>query len=314
MPTSTPAARPIAFHGAYTAIITPFTPDGTTIDYTRLAEQIAAQASGGVTGIVVSGTTGESPTLEQDEFETLVVRAIQLGHARGLQVLVGTGSNSTAHAVAMQRFAHQAGADAALSVNPYYNKPTQEGLYRHFMAAADASPLPIMLYNIPGRSAVGLTLDTIQRLARHPNIQALKDAAGNVDLTAETCSACPDLAVLSGDDPLTLPMLSVGAVGVVSVASNVAPDRVSAICTEFAAGRHAAALAHHRALNPLYKALFAETNPIPVKAALRLLGRDSGALRLPMTPATSPTIERLRQALTTLELLQPVRAAEMAHA
>lgn len=299
-------SSPIEFRGCFTAITTPFTPDGATIDYDRLAEQIAFQAAGGVTGIVVSGTTGESPTLEHDEYERLVATAVELGHARGIRVIAGTGSNSTAHAVGMQKYARSVGADATLSVNPYYNKPVQDGLIKHFLAVADAADIPVMLYNIPGRSGVSLTLDTIRTLARHPNIRALKDAAGNVDFTSDTCAACPNLAVLSGDDPLTLPMMSVGAVGVVSVLSNILPDRVSELCNAGLGGRHEDALAVHREVAALCKALFTETNPIPVKAAMRLLGRDTGALRLPMTAASPATVEKLRQVLTSMEMLQQV--------
>jgi 4-hydroxy-tetrahydrodipicolinate synthase len=283
------------FSGCFTAITTPFTADGSAIDYGRLEEQIAFQGAGGVRGIVVSGTTGESPTLEHEEYESLVERAVEIGHRHGLLVIAGTGSNSTAHAVAMQRFAAGAGADGGLSVNPYYNKPTQDGLVRHFEAVADASAMPVILYNIPGRSGVGLSLETIGRLSRHPRIAAIKDAAGNVDLTAETCAACPGWTVLSGDDPLTLPMMAVGAVGVVSVASNIVPGRVSAMCAAWLEGRREEALAIHRELLPLMRALFVETNPIPVKAAMRLQGRDTGAMRLPMTEATGATVERLRQ-------------------
>lgn len=305
---STPDAR---FRGCFTAITTPFTPDGESIDMDRLDQQIARQAQGGVTGIVVSGTTGESPTLDESEYESLLARAIATGHRHNLMVLAGTGSNSTRHAVHLQQLAHQLGADAALSVNPYYNKPTQEGLFRHFTAIADSCPLPTMLYNIPGRTAGGLTLDTIQKLARHPNIRALKDAAGSLDLTSDTCASCPGLAVLSGDDPLTLPMISVGALGVVSVVSNIAPGLVSSLCREALAGNFAEARTLHREASILAKAMFLETNPIPVKAALRLLGLDSGTVRLPLTQASVGTVERLRQALTNQELLQ---MASRAHA
>jgi 4-hydroxy-tetrahydrodipicolinate synthase len=291
------------FRGCFTAIVTPFTADGSKIDWGRLEAQIAAQAAGGVTGIVISGTTGESPTLEHEEYQELVKRAVPMAKSHRLLAIVGTGSNSTAHAIEMQKFAAAAGADAALSVNPYYNKPTQEGLYRHFAAVAACSPLPIMLYNIPGRTGVALSLETIQRLAAIPNIRAIKDATGGVDLASDTAARCPNLAVLSGDDPLTLPMMSVGAVGVVSVASNVAPRLVSGLCRAAGEGRWSEALAIHRRLSGLIKALFAETNPIPVKAAMALLGLDTGAVRLPMTAATAATVERLRSEMAALELL-----------
>lgn len=291
------------FKGAFTAITTPFTADGAKIDFARLDRQLDAQAAGGVAGVVICGTTGESPTLEEHEYHELVERGVAAARSRGLMAIVGTGSNSTAHAVAMQKFAAKAGADAALSVNPYYNKPTQEGLIAHFRAVADSAGLPIMLYNIPGRTGVALTIETLEKLATHPNIRAVKDATGGVELAGETCLRCPGLAVLSGDDPLTLPMMAVGAVGVVSVASNVAPALVSKMCRAASEGRHADALVEHRRLLPVVKALFAETNPIPVKAAMKLLGFDTGAVRLPMTPATEATVARLRSALGAAELL-----------
>ncbi len=289
--------------GCHTAIITPFTPDGSAIDFDALARQIDRQADGGVSGIVISGTTGESPTLDHDEYERLVAAGVKLAHARGLLAIAGAGSNSTRHAIELQTLAHQLGADATLSVNPYYNRPTQDGLIRHYTAIADSCPIPTILYNVPGRSAGGLTLETIRTLSRHPNIVAIKDAAGNVDFTSETCAACPGFTVLSGDDPLTLPMMAVGAVGVISVVSNVAPDRASALCAAALSGRHEEALAIHRELAALSKAMFLETNPIPVKGALKLLGLDSGAMRLPMTPATPATLDKLRTLIQSMELV-----------
>lgn len=290
------------FRGCYTAIITPFTADGAQIDAARLEQQIKAQAAGGVAGIVVAGTTGESPTLNEREYRSLAELAIRLGHASGLQVILGTGSNSTHHAVDLQKFAAGAGADAALSVNPYYNKPGQEGLYRHFWTQADAAALPVMLYNIPGRTGVQLTPETIERLSKHPNIRAVKEATGSCDSCGEITARCPNLAVLSGDDTLTLPFASVGAVGVVSVVSNVAPARVSGLCKAFLDGKWAEALRMHRELLPLCRAMFVETNPIPVKAAMKALGRDSGALRLPMTEARTETVGVIQAALKLLEI------------
>ncbi len=292
------ASRPDArFRGAFTAITTPFSADGRSLDLGRLADQIGFQAAGGVRGIVVAGTTGESPTLEGDEYERLLTAAVKAGHAQGLLVIAGTGSNSTHHAIELQRLAAAAGADAALSVNPYYNKPGQDGLYRHFVAQAEAADLPVMLYNIPGRTGVALTPDTVARLAAHDRIVAIKEATGSTDSCGEIAARCPTLAVLSGDDAMTLPFVSVGAVGVVSVVSNLVPDRVAALCRATVAADFARALLIHRSLLPLCRALFSETNPIPVKAALCLLGRDSGALRLPMTAARAETVALLRAAL-----------------
>jgi 4-hydroxy-tetrahydrodipicolinate synthase len=291
-----------AFRGGFTAIVSPFSPDGSKIDFDRLATQIRAQAEGGITGIVVSGTTGESPTLEEREYRELVEKTVELGKRAGQMVIAGAGSNSTAHAIEMQRFAKKAGADATLSVNPYYNKPTQEGLYRHFMAAADAADIPIVLYNIPGRTGVALTPATVERLAAHQNIRAVKEATGSTDSACEIAMRCPNLALLSGDDTMTLPFATVGAVGVVSVVSNIAPRLVSSMCAAFLGGKWDEAMKLHRRLFELSRAMFLETNPIPVKAAMKLLGTDSGSLRLPMTEATPATIDRLRQVLADAEL------------
>lgn len=291
------------FRGSFTAITTPFSADAAKIDFERLGMQIQHQAKGGTTGIVVSGTTGESPTLEKDEYHELVERSIALGRPAGLMVIAGAGSNSTAHAVEMQKFARKAGADATLSVNPYYNKPTQEGLYRHFMTVADAAEIPVVLYNVPGRSGVALAPATVERLAAHPNIRAIKEATGSTDSCGEIAMRCPNLAVLSGDDSMTLPFAAIGAVGVVSVVSNVTPRRVAALCGAFLAGQWEEALRIHRELFELSRALFVETNPIPVKAAMKLLGLDTGSMRLPMTEATPATVEKLRQVLSTLELV-----------
>lgn len=286
------------FRGAYTAIVTPFTADGSSIDQARLVEQIHFQADGGVTGIVPCGTTGESPTLSEDEHKSVVESAIETAHPLGLKVIAGAGSNNTAHAIHLQKFAKSAGADAALQVNPYYNKPSQEGLYRHFMAIADSCDLPICLYNIPGRSAVALAPDTIERLAKHPNIQAIKEATGSLDSASEIKSRT-SLALLSGDDSLTLPFASVGGVGVVSVVSNIVPERIAALCEAFNNGQWDQARTLHLELLPLSRGLLSlDTNPIPVKAAMEKLGRDSGALRLPMCKASKTVMDAIEKLLT----------------
>ncbi|CAN5747107.1 4-hydroxy-tetrahydrodipicolinate synthase [soil metagenome] len=287
------------FRGAFTAIVTPFSEDGSAIDYGRLAAQIEFQAKGedgkgGVRGIVVSGTTGESPTLSEREYRELVNKAVELGKARGLIVIAGTGSNSTHHAVEMQRFAKSAGADATLSVNPYYNKPVQAGLVEHFFKVAEAAEIPVVLYNIPGRTGVALTPETVEKIAGHPNVRAIKEATGSTDSCGEIALRCPGIAVLSGDDTMTLPFASVGAVGVVSVVSNLLPGKIARLCAAFLEGRWSDALKVHRELIPIAKGMFIETNPIPVKAAMAMLGRDSGALRLPMTRAAEGTVKVLR--------------------
>ena len=293
------------FRGAFTAIVTPFTPDGSEIDYGRLERNIADQARAGMTGIVVAGTTGESPTLTHHEYEHLVRASVERGRAEGMMVVAGTGSNSTAHAIELQRLAAQLGADATLSVNPYYNKPTQEGMYRHFIAVADAADLPVMLYNIPGRTGVQLTPATIERLSKHPNIRACKEATGSTDSATEIVMRCPDLAVLSGDDSMTLPFAAVGAVGVVSVIGNIVPGRLSALCNAFLTGKWDEALRLHRELYQLCRAMFLETNPIPLKAAMKLMGRDSGAMRLPMCDASAETVKSVQKVLAEQGLLEP---------
>ncbi len=286
------------FTGAFTAITTPFTADGKTLDFDRLKQQLEFQAKGGVRGVVIAGTTGESPTLSDDEYAALTIRCVGLARSLKMLSIVGTGSNSTAHAVELQREAADAGADAALSVNPYYNKPTQEGLYRHFMQAADAAKLPVVLYNIPGRTGVALAPTTVERLNQHQNIVAIKEATGSTDSATEIVLRCPGLALLSGDDSMTLPFAAVGGVGVVSVVSNLLPAKISGLSAAFLEGRWDDAMAIHRDLFELCRVMFLETNPIPLKGAMKLLGRDSGALRLPLTPATPATLEAVGAALT----------------
>ncbi len=272
----------LSFRGCYTAIVTPFTSDGSSVDFDRLDEQIRFQAHGGVTGIVPCGTTGESPTLSEIEHCEVVERAISVGKPLGLHVIAGAGSNNTAHAVHLHRFAASSGADGALQVNPYYNKPSQEGLYRHFMTIADSADLAIVLYNIPGRTGVALAPSTVQRLAAHPNIRAIKEATGSLDSASDILSRC-DILLLSGDDSMTLPLASVGGVGVVSVVSNILPGEVQALCNAFLNDHWLKARALHRELFSLCRGLLSlDTNPIPIKCAMEQLGRDSGSLRLPM--------------------------------
>lgn len=308
-----PSLKDPRFTGAFTAIVTPFTQDGKAIDFDRLAAQIEFQAKGekgkgGVKGIVVCGTTGESPTLSQKEYPTLLKRAVELGHKHKLLVIAGTGSNSTEHALENQEIARHAGADGTLSVNPYYNKPTQEGLYRHFAAIAEAAEkigpvFPIILYNIPGRTGVALSIPTVERLAKLKAIVAVKEATGSLDSGGEIAMRCQNLALLSGDDSLTLPFASVGGVGVVSVVSNILPGRIAELCNAFIGGNWENALRIHRELFDFCRTMFLETNPIPIKGALRILGRDSGTLRLPMCDASAATMTALRQALTAQGLL-----------
>ena len=299
------------FRGAFTAIVTPFTSDGEAVDFERLAEQIRFQAEGGVAGIVPCGTTGESPTLGDDEHRQVIETAIEVGRPLGLKIIAGCGSNNTQHAIELQRFAHKAGADAALQVNPYYNKPSQEGLYQHFMAIADSCDLPICLYNIPGRTGVALSPETVEHLAKHPNIQAIKEATGSLDSASEIVNRTgrgEKLALLSGDDSLTLPFASVGGIGVVSVVSNIEPKKISALCSAFNAGKFDEARRLHFDLLPLSRGLLSiDTNPIPVKTAMALLARDSGTLRLPMCPPSKAAREVIEKLLVSAGMLAMAR-------
>lgn len=291
------------FRGAYTALVTPFTSDGTSVDYERLELAVNRQSLAGVTGVVPCGTTGESPTLTGDEHREVIARTAALARPLGFTVIAGTGSNCTAEAVAMHRHAAASGADASLQVNPYYNKPSQEGLYRHHSTIADAADIPIVLYNIPGRCGTGLTIETIERLAVHPNIQAIKDATGGLEMAQLTVERT-DLAVLSGDDPLTLPLMSIGAVGVVSVLSNIMPDRVAALCEAVHEGRLVEAQSIHESITPIARALLSlDSNPVPVKAAMRMMGLDSGAVRLPLAPMNDASMETLEQVVACQHLV-----------
>ena len=297
----------IELRGAYTALITPFVADGSSCDLDRLADNVRLQAAGGIAGVVPCGTTGEAPTLSDREHRAVVEGTVEAARAENLAVIAGAGSNSTAHAVHLHRFAQAAGADAALHVTPYYNKPTQEGLYRHFMTLADSCGLPVVLYNIPGRTAVALSIETIIRLAAHPNIVAIKEATGTLDLCSEIALRT-DLVLLSGDDTLTLPIAAVGGAGVISVVSNLVPDRVAALCSAFLSGDWAAARRAHAELFGLARGLLTlATNPIPVKTAMAVLGRDTGALRLPLCPPD----ERTRRAVAELVASAGVAAHEL---
>lgn len=277
MPT-TPSA---AIAGTLTAMITPFR-DG-TIDYARLDQQIDRQIAGGVDGLVPCGTTGESPTLSHDEHRRLIEHVVDKVAGR-VKVVAGTGSNATAEALELTRHAKGAGADAALVVNPYYNKPTQEGLYRHFAMLADEVGLPIVLYNIPGRTGVALTPATVARLAEHDAVVAIKEATASMDTASEIAAltAHRDLAILSGDDSLTLPLMAIGGRGVISVLSNLLPDRVTAMVKAGLGGDMNEARRMHLEMFPLFKGMFLETNPIPIKTAMRMAGHDTGELRLPL--------------------------------
>jgi 4-hydroxy-tetrahydrodipicolinate synthase len=264
--------------GAYTALVTPFR-DG-QVDYTRLVKNVDEQIAAGIAGVVPVGTTGESPTLSHEEHRLVIEKVVEVARGR-VKVVAGTGSNATSEALELTRHAASVGADAALMVNPYYNKPTQEGLYRHFMTVADAVELPIVLYNIPGRTGITMSPSTVARLAGHANIVAIKEATGSLDMASEIASLS-DITIVSGDDSLTLPIMAIGGKGVISVLSNLIPDRVAALTHAALRGNWDEARQMHLRLFPLFKGMFVETNPIPIKAAMAMLGKDTGELRLPL--------------------------------
>lgn len=282
------------FAGLSVAIVTPFR-DG-AVDYERLREQIDFQAAAGTTCICPVGTTGESPTLTHDEHERVIAASIEAAAGRML-VMPGTGSNSTAEAVRLTRFAARAGADAALVVGPYYNRPTQPGIEAHFRALAEAVDVPICVYNIPARTGRNIEPETIIRLAEVPTIAMLKEATGSMDQASQVIAAT-DLTVLSGDDSMTLPLMAIGGRGVISVVGNIVPGDMRALCDAFDAGDMRAAREWHAKLFTLARDLLGlASNPIPIKAAMAMLGRDSGEVRLPLVPLEPALAVRLRQAL-----------------
>lgn len=289
--------------GAYTALITPFTPDASAVHYDRLKANVAHQIEQGIDGLVPVGTTGESPTVTHEEHNKIIAAVVEAAEGK-VQVIAGTGSNSTAEALSTTAHAKQVGADAALMVNPYYNKPTQEGLYRHFMTVADQVGLPIVLYNIPGRTSVTMSPDTVARLYQHPMIVAIKEATGSLDQASEIASRC-DIPIISGDDSLTLPLMSIGGKGVISVLSNLLPAKVKQLVDQAAAGDLPGARTLHHELFHLCKGLLTmSTNPIPIKAAMKLTGQDTGSLRLPMTELPDdqlPQLEKLLQQAGVLD-------------
>jgi 4-hydroxy-tetrahydrodipicolinate synthase len=288
------------FHGTFTALVTPFRDGG--IDGPAFQKLIEAQIAAGITGVVAVGTTGESPTLSRDEREQLIRLAVTIANKR-CQVLAGTGSNATHHAVADTKMAEKLGVDGALLVAPYYNKPSQEGLFRHFQAVALETNLPIMLYNIPGRCGVDIGPETVSRLAAEcRNIVSIKEASGSVERVSELRSRLPnEFTILSGDDSLTLPFMAVGAVGVVSVASNLFPADICALVRAHESGDLKSAARLHRRLFPLFKDLFIEPNPVPVKTALAWRGAMSGDVRLPLCEMSEANQARLRKTLEAFE-------------
>jgi len=292
----------LSFTGTYTALVTPFK-EG-QVDDAALERLIRLQIKAGVDGVVPVGTTGESPTLDYDEHIRVIELSVKYAAGR-ITVLAGTGGNSTKEAIFLTRRAEDVGADGSLQVAPYYNKPSQEGLYQHFRAIARATRLPIVLYSIPGRCGVEIAVDTVSRLARDcKNIVGIKEAGGNADRVSQLRAALgPRFTILSGDDSLTLPFMAVGAQGVISVASNVAPREVAQMVRAFASGKAALARKYHERLYPLFKDLFIETNPVPVKAALAMMGLIEEEYRLPLAPLQPGNRQALTRTLKAVNLL-----------
>jgi 4-hydroxy-tetrahydrodipicolinate synthase len=288
---------PASLRGTVTALITPFTRG--EIDEPAIRSLVEFQVREGIDGLVACGSTGETPTLTDGEYTRVVQLVIEQAAGR-VPVIAGTGSNDTRQAIERTRLAQHLGADAALVVMPWYNKPTQEGMEAHVRAIADACDLPIVLYNVPGRTGCDLQPATVARLAGIPHVIGIKEAAGSVDRVGEIIELTgPDFAVISGDDSLTLPMMSIGATGVISVASNIVPGAVAAMTTAANAGRFGEARELHFDLLTLFRTLFVESNPVPVKAAAELLGICGAEVRLPLGPLTTPSQTRLFQALLT---------------
>jgi len=290
------------FKGSIVAIVTPF--KGNKIDEKTFRDLIEFQIKNGTSGIVPCGTTGESATLTFEEHERVIEIAIDQTRKR-VRVIAGTGSNSTEEAVMLTKHAAKAGADASLQVSPYYNRPTQKGLYEHFKAIANSVDIPIILYNIAGRTGVNIEPETIARLALDcKNIVAVKEASGSLDQMSRIKNICPSsFQLISGDDSLTLPVLAIGGIGIISVAANIIPRDVADMVSAFTEGNIKEAQRLHYKMLPLIKALFIETNPIPVKTAMGLLGMCEPDLRLPMCGMSSDNLEKLKKALKDYRLL-----------
>ena len=289
------------FSGVLTALVTPFR-DG-TVDEAALRELVEWQIGAGIDGLVPCGSTGEAATLSHPEHRRVVEIVVEATRGR-VPVVAGTGSNNTREAVELTRHARDAGADAALLISPYYNKPTQEGIVLHYAEIARETGFPLVVYNIPGRTGSNLLPATLARLADLDHLVGVKEACGDLAQIAEVIAQCPaDFAVLSGDDALSLPLLALGGQGVISTSSNVAPSEMVALLRAFESGDLAAAQRAHYTLLPLFEALFCETNPIPVKAALALLGRCGPEIRLPLTPLSQAPREALQGVLKELGLL-----------
>jgi 4-hydroxy-tetrahydrodipicolinate synthase len=289
------------FAGLTVALVTPFRQG--QVDFDELRRLVDWHVAQGTNCLAPVGTTGESPTLDHEEHEHVIAEVVQQARGR-IKVMAGTGSNSTSEAIRLTRFAKRAGADGALLVGPYYNKPTQEGYFRHFAAVAEAVDIPIILYNIPGRTGSNILPETLARIAEIPTVVAVKEATGSLDQASQIL-ALTELTLLSGDDSLTLPLLSIGSRGVVSVVGNILPRDMMALVRAFDAGKVAEAQQWHRKLFPLCRDLLGvATNPIPIKAAMKLLGRGTGEMRLPLCPLDEAGESRVRKTLQEYGLLK----------
>jgi 4-hydroxy-tetrahydrodipicolinate synthase len=294
--------KKLIFRGAGVAIITPFTEDG--VNFPELAKIIEDQIAKGTDAVVITGTSGESATMSDEEHKAAIKFAVEKVHGR-VPVIAGTGSNETAYAVQLSQYAEEVGADALLVVTPYYNKCTQRGLIQHFTAIADRVHIPIIMYNVPSRTGVCIQIDTYAKLAKHPNIVAVKEASGDLSAILRIRRACGDeLAVYSGNDDQIVPILSLGGQGVISVLSNIAPRETHAMCQLYFDGKVKEASDMQIAYSELIDALFCEVNPIPIKTAMRLMGYAAGPLRLPLCDMEEAHLERLRQAMRERGLLK----------
>ena len=287
--------------GTITAMITPFDTKG-EVDYGKLKAIVEEQVAAGVEGICAVGTTGESPTLSHEEHHKVIEKTIEFANGK-VAIVAGTGANSTSEAISLTRAVIEAGgADASLQVTPYYNKPNAEGLYRHFMTVADLG-LPVILYNVPGRAGRDIPLDVVARLSSHPNIVAIKEAAGSVDRVSAIKNMLPDFTVLSGDDSLAVPMISVGAEGVISVASNVIPKEMGDMVRFAMAGDYVKAREYHNKYYKLFRDLFIDVNPVMVKEALALMGKIDRVFRLPLCETTDGNLEKMKATLAGVGLI-----------
>ncbi len=283
------------FKGSCTAIVTPFSEH--SVDYERLKKNLEFQYENGTSAVVVCGTTGENATHTPNEHDELVRVTVRTVNGR-MKVIAGIGSNNTENALRAAENAKYSGADAVLMVTPYYNKTTQKGLVEHFSYVADRVDIPMILYNVPSRTGIGISADTCKVLSQHPNINGIKEASGDIALAAKIRSLCgDDLYIWSGNDDCTIPLMSLGALGVISVASNIVPGAVAKLCALCLEGSYAEATELYAKYASLFSALFIETNPIPVKAALKMMGMDSGILRLPLTEISQESFETLLKAM-----------------